>query len=69
MDLDQKMKEEEWSYVTKNDHETKSLHVTQNYFWHIKIIQSMFIVIHFMVSHLIAKCISFYTAILNAFKL
>lgn len=32
MDLDQKMKEEEWSCVTKNDHETKSLHVTQNYF-------------------------------------
>lgn len=32
MDLDQKMREEEWSSVTKNDPQTKSLHVTENYF-------------------------------------
>lgn len=69
MDLDQKIGKEEGSYVTKNDHETQSLHVTENYFWHIKI-HPIYVHCHSLYGEsLNSKIYIIYTAIRNAFKL
>lgn len=69
MDLDQKMKEEERSRITKNDHETKSLHVTENYVWHIKVHQIYVHCNSLYGKSLYSPIYIIYTATPNAFKL